>query len=393
MNWKLNVSIAVAAAALMALPACGSSDEPANNAPANNANNANNGGKDDTPTDKGLTSSELCEARQKDVLEAGRPNFLPTALRWQCGDVEGVDTNNRDDRGQEYCEYFAITRVPSADGGYEADPVILGRQGGDLGLTLDDDQLFTLEDLSDEVVGECVFTSWHQDVLVPLTCEADDSCEEVVGIKPNGDDFRMQISINSNNAASDLVQQCIRVTASGAYEMGDLEDPENPYNDHFYRGCFVTEGLFGTHWRRSDPAVCAASMRLAECGCTVGGDPSIDVGFALVPSIREQESREGLYLRGFPLGTWSGANELPTGCRYLDIGLEARDNASQTLVACEMRGSDLIQNLQDPKEFCRQKYGDDVVVHVPIPGEAIQCEPGDHMHAGSCTDQPWVVTE
>src|SRR5689334_18767463 len=50
----------------------------------------------------------LCQDRSSAVLRTDQPAFTPNAIRWSCSDVAGVNNNNNDDRGQEYCEYFAM---------------------------------------------------------------------------------------------------------------------------------------------------------------------------------------------------------------------------------------------------------------------------------------------
>ena len=419
------------AALVMGVSACSSSgEEPANadTTPDNSATQNNDDGKGDTPHGE---TGELCQARETDLVDANRPAFLPDFVRWSCADVEGVNTEGRDDRGQEYCEYFAVIQTPDELGeGWTDTGLTLGRPhvgsvgevtrcnsntdcgegsacisvhagadpacaGGRCALCaplttqFNEDQEFFLEDQGAEVVGKCIFTSWHSDVPGPLPCG--EECQNVYGHPLDVDNLRMLNSINSNGAASDLVQKCVSGVADGSYRIGDPENSEDPLHDHFYRSCIWTGDLFGTHWRFSDPSVCTAGVRAAECGCTVGGDPSIDLGFALVPPVRQQLEEGGISLRGFPLGTWSAPDQLPNGCRYVDVGSEFNEKPSQVIVECDIRGQELLQNLEDPKDFCREKYGRDVVVHVPIPKDAIVCEPTDGQYTADCSATPWVV--
>ncbi len=105
----------------------------------------------------------------------------------------------------------------------------------------------------------------------------------------------------------------------------------------------------------------------------------------LVP---RQPVNDEITLRGFPLGTWTGASELPAGCSYADTG-----DASQTLVVCELSGNDVLQGAADIKERCRSKYGNNVVTHVPVPSAKIICStPDDGAYSATCGDMPWVVT-
>jgi hypothetical protein len=210
----------------------------------------------------------------------------------------------------------------------------------------------------------------------------------------------MLVGFNSNVAASSLVRDCA-VDPTSVFPVEDLQE------DHYVRGCMLTapRGVkgsvtgFGTEWRRSDSAVCVAAMRIAECGCGVDtdGDGDVDItdpqelGLALIPP---QPQEEGITLRGFPLGTWSGfvagdieSSQLTAGCHYVDTG-----DGSQTIVSCDLTGTDILNNQNDVKNACRTMYGDNVVVHVPIPNEAIVCEKPDGPFAGDqCSDTPWVV--
>lgn len=91
-------------------------------------------------------------------------------------------------------------------------------------------------------------------------------------------------------------------------------------------------------------------------------------------------------LRGFKLGTWDDSHGLPGGCRYAEIGED-----SQTVVLCDLTAADVTSNLGDVKEKCRELYGNQVVVHVPLPADAIECNPGDSEAAASCGEVPWNI--
>src|SRR6185503_5569643 len=76
-------------------------------------------------------------------------------------------------------------------------------------------------------------------------------------------------------------------------------------------------------------------------------------------------------------------------CRYIDTG---DTDSTKTLVACDLTASDVLSSQQDPKQKCREKYGDNVVVHVPVPAGAIVCTPpADGQYAATCSSMPWVV--
>lgn len=358
-----------------------------------------------------------CEARRADALESSQVAFVPDAIRWACADVDGVNTNNSDDRGQEYCEYYAVVQPPPAtEGGELPAPVELGRKldnasSTTLSLELSEDQLFALEDEPDAVVGQCVFTSWHQDVPGPLPVCDSGTCpnlplaadaqlaswmtEPEIAIPLSEDYMRMKVTINSNSAAVDLAEKCMAPVA-----QGDRSDAKDPLNDPYMRGCMGAFSLFGTEWRRSDPTICTAAMRLSECGCGVDTDADGTADLTIDPNDRQsriavaqalippQPNDSGdITLRGFRLGTWSDASGLPAGCRFVDIGED-----SQTVVACDLTATDVVAAQSDPKERCREKYGANVVVHIPVPTAAIVCTPPDGgTYSDTCGELPWVL--
>ena len=334
------------------------------------------GDKCDKPD--GEEADQTCELRQSDALDGAQKAYTGSAIRWACSDVEGVNTNGQDDRGQEYCEYFAIVEPPTAE------PVRLGRGDDELGVELSDDQIAALEDDPSAVVGQCVFTSWHQDAPGPLPACDGDTCPEVLGFPLSEDNARMLVNFNSASAARLLIGDCL-----AAGPTGDASKPDDPLHSDYYRGCMLCSDLQEQDlcfaWRRSDPTICAAMMRMSECGCGVKGasDP-MAAAEAMIPI---QPTADGVTLRGFPLGTWSGADQLPAGCTYADTG-----DDSQTIVTCNLTASDLLASANDPKGRCREKYGDNVVVHVPIDKGAIECgTPPEGPYADSCDADPWSL--
>ncbi len=330
----------------------------------------------DTP---GITD-QTCKDRRSDAIESAQRAYVPGAIRWSCADVEGVNTNGTDDRGQEYCEYYAIVKPP----GSEAKPAVLGKIVGqntagpivnELSIKLTDDQIAAIEDAPNAVVGQCVFHSWHSDIDMGVPACSGASCPDIMGFRLDAVEkisvgkqsfsvpmFQMMLSVNSNSAAQLLSRDCLKGGTSSI-------------KDDFTRGCELCTNLFDqglcVPWRKSDPTICSGVMRLAECGCSVTGG---NVPAALVPTTR----------RGFPLGTWSGPKELPSGCRYVDPG-----DGSQTIVSCDLTASDLLASATDPKGLCRSKYADNVVVHIPIPPKAVTCKP---PAGAKCTATPWVIT-
>jgi hypothetical protein len=356
-----------------------------------------------------------CTARRSDALDGGQKAYTANHIRWACADVAGVNTNGGDDRGQEYCEYFAVVQPPPrTEGGELPRAASLGRNRPDQGptqpgLSLNETQIFALEDNADSVVGQCIFTSWHADITdrLPICGGADVRCpalsvpttaklppwttkREIGSFKMTSEMVKMKVGFNSNGAASDLLDRCMTEPPAG-----DPADPADPLHDDYLRGCWKSYETFGTEWRRSDPTICAAGVRLAECGCGVDtdGDGKADItdpaaiARAVVPP--QPEADGSLKFRGFQLGTWASAAELPAGCRYMKTG---DDNAAETIVSCDLTASDVLASQKDVKQKCREKYGDNVVVHIPVPASAVVCTPpADGQYSASCSAMPWVL--
>ncbi|MEM6989793.1 MAG: hypothetical protein AAF721_04835 [Myxococcota bacterium] len=377
---------------------------------------ANDGGKDgdptvcigakcDTPeaTEAGERQKQ-CLNRQDEVLESSKRAFTEEWVRWSCGDVEGVNAAGTDDRGQEYCEYFAIVDLPGHS------PIDLGRrrtgERGDVtpwsicvegessfsaeaeaacATKITEDEIFDLEDNPDSVVGQCIFTSWMSDVPGPLPCDKGDCASDVMGYPLNEEFFRMKLDTNSNATASSLVQTCaeIRAKESILAPLPDFNNPDDEFHSPFYRGCWMA-GSFGLAWRRSDPAICAVANRVVECGCTLPGVDPKDVGAAVLPP--QPDANGEVNVRGFQLGDWNSPTTLPAGCNYIKTG-----DGSRTLVGCDLTATDVTANLSDPKEACRQIYGDGIVAHAPVPADVLECNPQPGPLTAECGAMPWNI--
>jgi hypothetical protein len=322
----------------------------------------------DVPSDPVAAS---CERRRDDAFNPNELAFTSSALRWSCDDVEEVEASAR---GQEYCEYFAIVQLP---GGSE--PAVLGRNLGaepedgqtPIPLQLDGDDIAQLEADPEAITGECVFTSWNADEDAPAC--AGDACDEtVLGVPVDADTFRMKFDVNSTEAAVGIITDCLELLPP----EGDPADPGDPLHDDFQRACRLNADVNMTEWRKSDNVICGATLRLAECGCTLEGTTSD------FPDVLPLQSS-----LGFPLGTWSGITDLPGGCRYVDPG-----DGSRHIVACDLTALEVLDNAAELKAYCAEKYGPNVVVHVPIDASAIQCEPPlGEPYAATCDAEPWVL--
>jgi hypothetical protein len=347
------------------------------------------GGRCDLPDDP---DEVLCTHRRADAFDTQRPAYLDAFLRWSCLDVDGV---TEEDRGQEYCEAFAIVELPGEDAAAPAgEPLILGRNLGPdasygttpVGLDLDAATIAALEIDESAVVGQCVFSSWNSDIDMPVAgCEAGPAaaeCPRVMGVPVTAELFRMQFDKNSDEAAEVLVEDCLLTEAA----PGDPHDLTDLNHDDFMRGCLLNAELNDTAFSKADSTICPAAMRLGECGCYPRGyDGSVDFPELLSPSDR----------RGFALGSWSGfvhgsepESALPPGCRYVDLG-----DGSQTLVSCDLTAADVLNHAFDLRGRCDEKYADRIVVHVAVPEAHIECYPAEASgpNADRCGARPWVV--
>lgn len=337
-------------------------------------------GTTDPDTESGTTGeppSELdqaCWERHDDAFNPNRLAFTTTALRWSCADVDSTPSV---ERGQEYCEYFGIVSLPPSPSYPSPEPLVLGRNlGADpadgqtpIPIELDSEQVAALENAADSVVGACVFTSWNADI----DADCGDACETepVLGVPVDAEVFRMKFDPNTNEAALALVEDCTSFLPT----EGDRTDPEDPYNDPFFRSCHLNADINETQHRKSDNVICAASVRLAECGCAVTDGTPLSEALAPPTDL------------GFRLGGWSGATELPSGCRYEDVV-----EGGHTLVVCDLTGAEVLQNAAELKSYCRDRYADDVVVHIAVAADAIVCAPPEGgPYADDCPTYPWVL--
>lgn len=313
-------------------------------------------------TDGDEDEASACELRRSEAFDLSRPAYTADAIRWSCADVDGVAAV---DRGQEYCDYFAVVQLPGSE------PFMHGRIFSDEDGTLqetrtsiDDDERAVLEKIDPQMeVGACMFSSWFAEIDL-AECEGDE-CPTLHGLPIRAESFRTRQLNNTWRAAAGIVEACT----------------EWPYDteasdDDFLRSCAHVQDGAGVHWRKSDPILCASAMRLRECGC------SLTSGDSLGPALASRDAG------GFPLGSWSDAEALPAGCRYVEVA----DDAANILVACSITAAALLQNGMEIKDYCRSTYADNVVVHVPVAPEAIECSPpADGPHAATCTDEPWLV--
>ncbi len=390
-------------------------------------------GKCDTP---GGTVKAQCTNSRVSAMDERRPHFTPKGVRWSCRDVNGVtaEGDTKDDRGQEYCEYFSLLHtagipavITDAQGPVFCDattPCAMGTcdesifscvtgtevdrsQPADiLGKNLDPQdpsvtpldpaltagQLEWLAQNPQQKVGECLFTSWHQDIARPVTATEKVAGHALTAKTPDTTDFlfQMQGGFNSNGAAQTLLADC-------------LKPGKASIKDGFMRGCTSCGGTNCVPFRKSDPSVCTMAMRIAECGCSINVKSGTTTRKLDLKKQADLATARDLFVpagrRGFTLGTWDGIDKLPAGCRYVRTGDPSAikvggvaytdRNADQTIVSCDLNASHITSGTaKDPKEACRTAYGDDVVVHVRAPEPEVATLKCTSTKA-SCQGVPW----
>ncbi|MBK6519313.1 MAG: hypothetical protein IPM79_31925 [Polyangiaceae bacterium] len=310
-----------------------------------------------------------------------RPQELSDGVvRWQCGDRPGVD--GVDDRGQEYCEYFAVSAGKRVDNFADADP---------------------------SAPLSCFFTSVYMDVTEDTVRDGylaqALSTSENLAASVDADLVRMKGQFNSRGAATTLVVDAMNVATSqndqrqAACFLASV-DPANKANAEKLkaacRGVKLTSSTAwkkaqqlgakipkstdanydtykdtvacmsvgrlehgGVDWRMSDPHIAQVVVRANdECGCTYSALPDA--------------------LEGFIQGTWSSKDALPAGCRRVKV--DGSDYVHMTICEIpEAERSDLETNLdysENLQAFCNDRFGKDIVLTAPL--RAVET-------AGSCS--------
>ncbi len=320
----------------------------------------------------------LCDQNIQRHAAVRSQELAEGVVRWQCGDREGVD--GAADRGQEYCEYHAVSN----------------------GKFVDD---YTQIDASKPLY--CLFSSVYMDVA-PGTARdkalaTELSKKENLNAKITYDQVRMKGQFNSRGAATTLVKDASDVAKDvnderqAACYLKGVEDPSKAEKlkslcdgknlssktawakvtklgvkvpkegeatyEHFRDvvACMSVGRLEngGVDWRMSDPHITQVTYRAnQECGCTYSALPDA--------------------LEGFLQGTWSSKDALPPGCRRAKVAGKDYQQITICEVPAAERG-DLETNLdysENLQAFCNDRFGTDIVLTAPL--RAVE-------NAGSCT--------
>ncbi len=322
----------------------------------------------------------LCQENIQRHITVRPQELSDGVVRWQCGDRPGVD--GASDRGQEYCEYFAVSNGKRVDNFADADPS---------------------KPLS------CFFTSVYMDVAKGTTRDAalakELSKKENLNATVNKDLVRMKGQFNSRGAATTLVVDAMNVAKdknderqaacflasidpankanaeklkaacrgkdlsvasawTKATKLGAKIPTSKASNFDMYKdtvACMSVGRLEngGVDWRMSDPHIAQVVVRANdECGCTYSALPDA--------------------LEGFLQGSWSSKDALPAGCRRAKVA----GSDYQHMTICDISESersdletslDYSENLQ---AYCNERFGKDIVLTAPL--RAVET-------AGSCS--------
>lgn len=297
----------------------------------------------------------VCETRKRDLTNGEA--FGADSIRWSCADVAGINTFNKDDRGTEYCEYFAYV-MPGAvypdfgDGVGIFGKITAKREKIALsfeevfGIDLSTDDLgFDFEDNPDTIVGQCVFTAWNGDDALE-SCNSTDCTtkldvngsvvESGVGLDVTFDQLSLSDPLNRTDSARELIDDCgvnrsdkSSIIESSCQSLEDMNRFEQP----------------NTRWlpySKGNAALCSAASSLETCGCEATEGTMAE---ALIPS------------DSLKLETWE-PGKLPAHCKA---------EADSSVVTCDITAWDVMQSQGDVKNFCREAYGHNIVVRVPVP--------------------------
>lgn len=346
----------VAASILLALPlaiGCGAADDGTGDE------------QDVVPSAKQtyFEQAGVCDAILKRHATVRAIDLKDGTIRWNCGDVPGVTDN---DRGQEYCEYNAVS-------------------GGKI--------VKTFAEVASGAPVQCVFTGVYQDVTGKDTkLEAALSAKGNLGVKVTDKNIvRMQKRFNSRGAATALIDDCqagyeqpIDELRQAACYMASVANPANAKKlatackgkdlsnetqwkkaaalgahvanagDADYEAqrdiaaCLRTHVASPATWRNSDPQICGRVVRArSECSCEYNDVP--------------------VAVEGFTFTGWTN-DQLPTGCRFAKMnGADEKQ-----LVICEVSSGEYDdlglkpEWAGDLEGFCHDRFASELVMKAPL---------------------------
>lgn len=332
--------------------------------------------------------AELCDGNITRHQAVKAQETASGTVRWQCGDRDGVDGEL--DRGQEYCEYMAvsngkkITKASQIDkskplqclftsvysdvdnqGAYDANGKNTYASGAiDAELAA---ALSTKENLNAPIDAKLVRMKGQFNTRGAATTLMADSMKlSVEKGKTKEIAYQRAAACYLASKTADLDKRaklkasCERLNLATAKNWKPVEalgvkvatpnTPEYEPMATMYACMSVNRlGHGGVDWRMSDPHITETIVRASlECGCKYDALPTA--------------------LPGFLQGTWSAADKLPPGCRRAKLkdGTE-----SQQLTICDVPAQrvaeletdfDFGENLS---KLCNESFGRDIVMTAP----------------------------
>lgn len=317
----------------------------------------------------------VCDAILKRHATVRDTDLKDGSIRWNCGDVAGVTSS---DRGQEYCEYNAVSK-------------------GKL--------VTQIKDVAAGAPIQCLFTGVFKDTTGKVDALAKALADKAnVGGTTDKRAVQMTKDFNARGAATALVDDCAanaskapinearqvacyqasvaipakaaqlkklcrgkdltsettwkKVVALGAKVLVATDAGFDAQRD--IAGCAAAGRSGGVTWRNSDNMICGRVTRAAaECSCAYNDIPTA--------------------VDGFTFTGWTN-DALPTGCRYAKVA--AADYKS--LVICEISAGerdDLELNADytgDLQSFCHDRFSTELVMKAPIRAleKPATCKPG-----------------
>jgi hypothetical protein len=368
----------------------------------------------DTPglPDNDFDQGPVCEATLRRHAASRVMDLDAGKIRWQCGDVPGVEGV---DRGQEYCEYHAIAMSEPSAPKTEYGCLFVATFYDYLWPNRSEDQYYGDPSPAPRARHKLALATALESAGVPKSTVVDLSSNEKLFMKS---------TVNSISAAKILVDALVNpdailkarprpyadfntiefvrkaacyIKAIGAGNADAIrtvckEQPLVAKSSGRWTGLGVTEATSGDalDWQQ-DLATCMESRILQEKkGAAVSWRNSDALiytrGRRAANECKAEFDRNALdALAGFTITGWTGA--LPTGCSYVaPAGLESY----KQMVLCKLTEDEQNQLKHHPvypndaQAFCRARFGDNLVMEAPLHA-LIRGKRSGNKAAGFCT--------